>query len=138
MNNPWLALLDPDVITGGKKSPHLYLDQCVSPVMKYLGESTMLGFGLTGQSLSELPGGTPRGRLHDTKVKRSAGKRVEFIFLFGRFGETDDPVLSKRTLKSPARTCSVTSFSGLRHIGHWELFEAASSTAIKEFQPDEL
>lgn len=38
MNNPWLALLDPDVITGGKKNPHLYLDQCVSPVMKYLTE----------------------------------------------------------------------------------------------------
>lgn len=67
----------------------------------------------------------------DTKVKRSAGKWIKFILLFGLFGEPDGPILSEQTLESPVRTCSVMSFSGLRRIGHWELFEAISR-AIKE------
>lgn len=36
INSPCLVLLDPDVI---RKKSHLYLDQCVGPVMKYIASS---------------------------------------------------------------------------------------------------
>lgn len=99
INNPWLILLDPDVIRKKKKSTSIFGSVC-HPVMKYLTErererrregergSTMLWFGLTGQSLSELPSGTQCGRFHDTKGKRSAEKCMKFIFPCPWFGET--------------------------------------------------
>lgn len=136
--SPW-----PRCDNGKKKSSSIFGSVCQScdeiPDWKReRGDThTMLGFGLTGQSLSELPGGTQSGRFHDTKVKRSAGKCIKFIFLFRLLGEPDGPIFSVQTLKSPVRTWSVMSFSGLRRIGHWELFEAFSC-AIKEFQLDEL
>lgn len=134
INNPWLILLDPDVIRE-KKIP-IYIWISVSSCDEIPdwerergrwrerameGGRAMLWFGLTGQSLSELPGGTQCGRFHDTKVKRSAEKVYEVYFSVSMVWWSRRHIWTEQILKLSVRTCSVMSFSGLRQIGHWQL-----------------